>query len=93
MGEDERELGPVGLVVGATVAERAHALGLDLAGVRGALLAPGFGAQGGTAAGMREGFGPAWPAVLATSSRGILAAGPSVSRLAEQLKRNLADLG
>lgn len=93
VGERERELGPVGLVVGATVAERAHALGLDLAGVRGALLAPGFGAQGGTAAGMREGFGPAWPAVLATSSRGILAAGPSVSRLAEQLKRNLADLG
>lgn len=74
-------LGPVGLVVGATVADQAAGLGLDLAGVRGALLAPGFGAQGATAASMRTGFGAAWPAVLATSSRAILVRGPSVAGL------------
>ncbi|MEV4901677.1 orotidine-5'-phosphate decarboxylase [Citricoccus sp. NPDC055426] len=74
-------LGPVGLVVGATVADQAAGLGLDLAGVRGALLAPGFGAQGATAASMRTGFGAAWPLVLATSSRAILARGPSAAGL------------
>ncbi len=73
--------GPVGLVVGATVAARAAELGIDLAGVRGALLAPGFGAQGASAAGMRAGFAEAWPAVLATSSRAILRRGPSPAGL------------
>lgn len=86
-------LGPVGLVVGATVAGQAERLGLDLADVRGALLAPGFGAQGASGAGMRAGFGPAWPAVLATSSRAILRRGPSVSGLREGIREALADLG
>jgi orotidine-5'-phosphate decarboxylase len=80
-----RRLGPVGLVVGATVADRARALGIDLAGVRGALLAPGFGAQGASGRGMRFGFGAAWPSVLATSSRAILRRGPSVAGLREGL--------
>lgn len=73
--------GPVGLVVGATVAGRAAELGIDLAGVHGALLAPGFGAQGASGPGMRDGFAEAWPAVLATSSRAILRQGPSVAGL------------
>lgn len=85
-------LGPVGLVVGATVADRARELGIDLASVRGALLAPGYGAQGATVAGMRAGFADAWPAVLATSSRGILQEGPSFAGLTEALRRNLSDL-
>lgn len=89
-GEDR--LGPVGLVVGATVADRARELGIDLSVVRGALLAPGYGAQGATAEGMRSGFADAWPAVLATSSRGILRAGPTVAGLAEALRTNLSDL-
>lgn len=88
----EERLGPVGLVVGATVAEQARTLGIDLAAVRGALLAPGYGAQGATAEGMRTGFADAWPAVLATSSRGILRAGPTVGGLAEALRSTLADL-
>ncbi|XKH54039.1 orotidine-5'-phosphate decarboxylase [Citricoccus nitrophenolicus] len=86
-------LGPVGLVVGATVAGQAERLGLDLAGVRGALLAPGFGAQGASGAGMRSGFGSAWPSVLATSSRAILRRGPSVSGLREGIREALEDLG
>lgn len=84
--------GPVGLVVGATVADRAADLGTDLAALRGPLLAPGFGAQGATAAGMREGFGAAWPQVLATSSRGILRQGPdvaSLTRAVEAARRGL----
>ncbi|GAA1121435.1 orotidine-5'-phosphate decarboxylase [Citricoccus alkalitolerans] len=86
-------LGPVGLVVGATVAGEAERLGLDLAGVRGALLAPGFGAQGASGAGMRAGFGSAWPSVLATSSRAILRRGPSVGGLREGIREALEDLG
>lgn len=89
----EDEWGPVGLVLGATVAEDAERLGLDLPGLAGPLLAPGFGAQGATAAGMREGFGRAWPQVLATSSRGILAGGPTVAGLVERIERDRADLG
>ncbi|WP_313815700.1 orotidine-5'-phosphate decarboxylase [Citricoccus sp.] len=86
-------LGPVGLVVGATVAGQAERLGLDLAGVRGALLAPGFGAQGASGAGMRAGFGSAWPAVMATSSRAILRRGPSVSGLRVGIREALEELG
>lgn len=85
-------LGPVGLVVGATVAEQAARLGLDLAGVRGALLAPGYGAQGATAASMRDGFGAAWPSALATSSRAILARGPSVTGLREGIRAAVDEL-
>lgn len=84
--------GPVGLVVGATVAGQAARLGLDLAEVRGALLAPGFGAQGATGVSMRAGFGAAWPAVLATSSRAILARGPAVAGLREGLRAAVGEL-
>jgi orotidine-5'-phosphate decarboxylase len=69
-------LGSVGLVVGATVGDAAVRLGLDLAAVRGPLLAPGVGAQGAGPAQLREVFGDARGAVLASSSRGVLAAGP-----------------
>ncbi|MGY5318547.1 orotidine-5'-phosphate decarboxylase [Neomicrococcus lactis] len=74
-------LGSLGLVVGATVAVAARDLGIDLAGSRAPLLAPGLGAQGATAKDMREDFGNAWSQVLANSSRGILKAGPSVEGL------------
>lgn len=84
--------GPVGLVVGATVADRAAALGVDLAGLRGPLLAPGYGAQGATAAGMRDGFGRAWPQVLATSSRDILRQGPEVGALTRAIEAARAEL-
>ncbi|MEY8813893.1 orotidine-5'-phosphate decarboxylase [Micrococcus luteus] len=84
--------GPVGLVLGATVAAEAGRLGLDLPALGGPLLAPGFGAQGATAPGMRAGFGTAWPQVLATSSRGILSAGPSVASLVDAIEENRAAL-
>jgi len=74
-------LGSVGLVVGATIGSALEDLDIDLGPVRGAILAPGLGAQGATPADLRATFGAAYPSVLATSSRGILAAGPSVAAL------------
>jgi orotidine-5'-phosphate decarboxylase len=77
----EQPLGSVGLVVGATVGPAAADLGLDLVAVNGPLLAPGFGAQGGTVADLRQVFGAAMGNVLPASSRAILAAGPDVGAL------------
>lgn len=74
-------LGSVGLVVGATVGSALSDLQLDLGAVRGPILAPGLGAQGATAADLRRTFGAAYPQVLGTSSRDILAAGPAVQKL------------
>jgi len=88
-------LGSTGLVVGATVGAAAHDLGLDLAAVNGPLLAPGVGAQGGTAEGLKRVFGDALPNVLPASSREVLAAGPDVDALraaAGRTNENLAGL-
>ena len=75
------DLGSTGLVVGATVGSAARDLGLDLAAVNGPLLAPGVGAQGGTAEDLRRVFGDALPNVLPASSREVLSAGPDVNAL------------
>ncbi len=80
-------LGSVGLVVGATVGDAATRLGLDLASVRGPLLAPGVGAQGAGPAELAQVFGDARDAVLASSSRGVLAAGPGGGALRAAAER------
>ncbi|MDN3495887.1 orotidine-5'-phosphate decarboxylase [Planococcus sp. APC 4015] len=68
-------LGPIGLVVGATVDR--HEFGLTDAALRGApLLAPGFGAQGAAPADLPRLFGALSPNVVASESRSILSAGP-----------------
>ncbi|HYO86465.1 MAG TPA: orotidine-5'-phosphate decarboxylase [Dermatophilaceae bacterium] len=85
-------LGSVGLVVGATVGDAVADLGLDLAGANAPLLAPGVGAQGGTAADLRRVFGPALTNVLASSSREVLAAGPQVEELRQAAGRTAAAL-
>ncbi|MCI1262480.1 MAG: orotidine-5'-phosphate decarboxylase [Tetrasphaera jenkinsii] len=77
----EGHLGHVGLVVGATIGSAAMDLGIDLATVNGPLLAPGFGAQGADAAAIRRLFGAVLPAVLPSSSREILGAGPDLGDL------------
>lgn len=74
-------LGSVGLVVGATVGGGAAQAGVDLAAVNGPLLAPGVGAQGAGATELTRVFGGARGAVLASSSRGVLGAGPEVGAL------------
>ncbi|MGL5817111.1 MAG: orotidine-5'-phosphate decarboxylase [Phycicoccus sp.] len=74
-------LGSVGMVVGATVGTAVVDLGLDLAHAAGPVLAPGLGAQGGTADSLGATFGDALPQVLGTASREVLAAGPGVRSL------------
>ena len=80
-------LGSVGLVVGAAVADAVRRLGLDLAAVRGPLLAPGVGAQGAGPADLAEVFGDARHAVLAASARAVLAAGPDVAAVRAAAER------
>ncbi|GAB3189038.1 orotidine-5'-phosphate decarboxylase [Nesterenkonia suensis] len=89
---DGADLGDVGLVVGATTAGLAAQAGVDLTAGAMPLLAPGFGAQGATAADLRAGFGAAYPQVVVNSSRGILAAGPDVAALAGAIERTVAEL-
>lgn len=68
-------LGPVGLVIGATVDRAELGLGDDvLSGTP--ILAPGFGAQGATAEDLLTRFGAVAHQVLASESRSILSAGP-----------------
>lgn len=74
-------LGSIGLVVGATVGDAAERAGVDLTRVNGPLLAPGVGAQGAGAADLARVFGRARAQVLASSSRGVLRAGPDVAAL------------
>ena len=86
------DLGSVGLVVGATVGSALSDLQLDLEAVRGPILAPGLGAQGATPADLRRTFGAAYPQVLGTSSRDILAAGPGIQGLRDAAQRTLDGL-
>lgn len=90
---DRGEWGSIGMVVGATIGDAPTCLGIDLAAANAPLLAPGVGAQGGTAADLRRVFGAALPNVLASASREVLGAGPSVASLvarAEGLAESLA---
>jgi orotidine-5'-phosphate decarboxylase len=83
-------LGSVGVVVGATVQGdgRRHVL----SGLNGPLLAPGIGAQGATAADLRAVFGSALGDVLPSSSREVLAGGPSLAGLRDAADRALASV-
>lgn len=75
-------LGSVGAVVGANL----PSVDDDLE-INGPLLAPGYGAQGGTAENMRRIFGPAYRNVVPSTSRGVLAAGPGVQGLRDAVAR------
>lgn len=89
-GSPADALGSVGLVVGATIGDAAQRLGVDLAAVRGPLLAPGVGAQGGRPEDLERVFGAARRTVLASASREVLAAGPGTADLRSAARR-LAD--
>ncbi|MCK9793552.1 orotidine-5'-phosphate decarboxylase [Isoptericola sp. 4D.3] len=84
-------MGSVGLVVGATVGDAARETGTDLVAVNGPLLAPGVGAQGAGERELAAVFGPARRHVLASSSRGVLAAGPCAGGLREAAAAAAAD--
>ncbi len=78
--------GHVGVVVGATIG----ATGVDFSSLNGSILAPGIGAQGGTAADLAAVFGPALPFVLPTTSREVMRAGPDPEALRDAARATLA---
>ncbi|QWC86697.1 orotidine-5'-phosphate decarboxylase [Nocardioidaceae bacterium] len=80
-------LGSVGAVVGATVGKTDEDLDIG-----GPLLAPGFGAQGGTVEDLRRIFAGVTGRVVPTSSREILTAGPSVVSLTERFQQVAASV-
>ena len=75
-------LGSFGAVVGATIGATEESLEIN-----GPVLAPGYGAQGGTPADLRRIFGPAARAVLASSSRDVLGLGPDPRAMADACRR------
>lgn len=85
-------MGSFGVVVGATVGTAVRDLGIDLGALRGPLLAPGVGAQGAGSAQVRAVFGGAVDHVLASTSRGVLAAGPEASALRAAHRRAVDEL-
>ena len=89
---DKVHLGPAGVVVGATVGSAVADLGIDLAALRGPVLAPGVGAQGAGPAQVRDVFRGARSAVLASSSRAILESGPDLRGLRSAYKRAVTEL-
>lgn len=74
-------VGSVGLVVGATIGQAAHNLGIDFGNFSGIFLSPGIGAQGAGMRELNEVFGAAKERALASASRSILGGGPSVEGL------------
>ena len=81
-------MGPIGLVVGATIAAPAF----DLAALNGAFLAPGLGAQGATVADLKRVFGSATHNVVPSLSREILQAGPTAAGLRDAAARAVDEL-
>ena len=75
-GSWSADTGSFGVVVGATLPE----LDVDLDGLRGPILAPGLGAQGGSVADLHRLFGTA-RAVVPSVSRDVLAAGSDTAAL------------
>jgi orotidine-5'-phosphate decarboxylase len=78
----EEPLGSFGAVIGATIGD--SELDFDF---NGPILAPGFGAQGGTVADIRRIFGRAAAAVTPSSSRELLGKGPSVEAMRDEALR------
>ncbi|MEP7764006.1 orotidine-5'-phosphate decarboxylase [Sanguibacter sp. 25GB23B1] len=90
---EQGTLGSIGLVVGATIGDGAHTAGVDLTAVNGPLLAPGVGAQGAGGPELAAVFGDARAAVLASSSRGVLGAGPDARALLAAARRSADEAG
>lgn len=87
LNAEAEPLGSFGAVVGATIGETGESFDIN-----GPLLAPGYGAQGGTVADLRRIFGTAYPHVLPSSSRELLRAGPDVASLRAAAERVNAEL-
>ena len=81
-------LGPVGVVVGATIGPTAT----DFTALRGSILAPGMGAQGGTSADLPAVFHEAIQFVLPSASREVMSAGPAPAGLQAAATRMLGEV-
>jgi orotidine-5'-phosphate decarboxylase len=84
LNEGLAPLGDLGAVIGATIGETAEDLDFN-----GPVLAPGFGAQGGTVADLERIFGKGARYALPSSSRGVLQAGPDPSALRDAALRGI----
>ncbi len=84
LNADAEPLGSFGAVVGATIASDT---GADFA-FNGPILAPGFGAQGGTPDDIRRIFGASAAHVSASSSREVLRAGPDAAAMRDVVRRS-----
>lgn len=84
-------LGSLGAVVGATIDGAIDGTAIDFE-FNGPILAPGFGAQGGTAADIRRIFGSAAAHVTPSSSREVLRAGPDPVAMADVVRRTNDEL-
>jgi len=80
------------LVQAGDLRDAVKRLGIDLASLNGAFLAPGVGAQGAGPAQVREVFAGAEDAVLASSSRAILRSGPSITGLRDAYRATVDSL-
>jgi orotidine-5'-phosphate decarboxylase len=80
-------LGSYGVVAGATIEPHA----VSFAGLNGPILAPGVGAQGGTAEDVRRVFGSAMRDVVPSVSRDVLRHGPDVTELRDAVRRLAGD--
>jgi orotidine-5'-phosphate decarboxylase len=88
VNRDAEPLGSFGAVVACNIDPGHH----DLA-IRGPILAPGYGAQGGTTDDLRRVFGAQVGHVLPTTSRELLGAGPTgLADAATRLNDELRDL-
>jgi orotidine-5'-phosphate decarboxylase len=81
-------LGSFGAVIGATIDGSGHRLDIG-----GPVLAPGYGAQGGTVDDLRRIFGSGVRHVLPSTSRELLRAGPDgLAQAADRLNERLREL-
>jgi orotidine-5'-phosphate decarboxylase len=85
LNDGAEPLGSFGAVIGATIGESDEDFDFN-----GPILAPGFGAQGGTVADVRRIFGSA--VVLPSSSREVLRAGPDKAAMRAAAQRANDDL-
>jgi orotidine-5'-phosphate decarboxylase len=86
LNDNAEPLGSFGAVVGATIGGTGVSFEIN-----GPLLAPGYGAQGGTLADLRRIFGPSLRHVLPSTSRDLLRVGPdgladAAERLSDELR-------
>jgi orotidine-5'-phosphate decarboxylase len=84
---DAVPMGPIGAVLGVTLAE----IPFDLARLNGAVLAPGLGAQGGRPEDLRAVFGDVLPNVLPSTSREVLRGGPDVPVLRRVARQSVRE--